>query len=126
MGKYSCYVVIRGRSPGIYATWEECRAQVDGYNNARYWGCFSKEEAIEALVSGVKATGSTESTLKRPKVEAYMSTNVPNSSSPKIHSTVVSEIDDWKVIKNRLGILLLVLIVFFVVLTAAIVKSLLL
>ncbi|KAL6553543.1 hypothetical protein OROGR_007385 [Orobanche gracilis] len=122
MGKYSCYVVIRGRSPGIYATWEECRAQVDGYNNARYWGCFSEEEAIEALVSGVKATGSTESTLKRLKVEAYMSTNVPNSSSPETQSTVVTEIDDWKVIKHRLEILLLVLIYFFVVLTAATMK----
>ncbi len=33
-GKY--YVVWEGYAPGIYETWEECKAQVEGFPNARY------------------------------------------------------------------------------------------
>lgn len=34
-----------GREPGIYRTWEECKAQVDGYAKAQYKGFSSLEEA---------------------------------------------------------------------------------
>jgi ribonuclease HI len=30
------YVVWRGRKPGVYATWDEARAQVDGFAGAQY------------------------------------------------------------------------------------------
>ena len=30
------YVVKKGRNPGIYETWEVCKAQVDGYEGAEY------------------------------------------------------------------------------------------
>jgi hypothetical protein len=30
------YAVARGRKPGIYHTWRECRAQVEGFSDARY------------------------------------------------------------------------------------------
>lgn len=42
------YVVINGRNPGIYTTWEACRAQVAGYRNAVYRSYISKEEALNA------------------------------------------------------------------------------
>jgi ribonuclease HI len=34
-----------GREPGVYRTWEECKAQVDGYAKAQYKGFGSLEEA---------------------------------------------------------------------------------
>lgn len=34
--KKKLYVVGRGRRPGIYLTWDEAKAQVDGYAGARY------------------------------------------------------------------------------------------
>jgi ribonuclease HI len=39
------YAVRSGREPGIYRTWEECKAQVDGYAKAQYKGFSSLEEA---------------------------------------------------------------------------------
>jgi ribonuclease HI len=48
------YAVRNGRKPGIYRTWEDCKAQVDGYANAQYKGFSSLEEA-EAYLGSVKA-----------------------------------------------------------------------
>jgi len=47
------YAVRIGREPGIYRTWEECKAQVDGYAKAQYKGFGSLEEA-EAYMGYVK------------------------------------------------------------------------
>ena len=46
MGK--TYVVWEGRHPGIYETWEDCQAEIDGYPNARYRGFSSRTDAIMA------------------------------------------------------------------------------
>lgn len=40
------YVVISGRKPGIYTSWDECSAQVKGYRNAIYRS-YEKEEAAK-------------------------------------------------------------------------------
>ena len=45
----SHYAVARGRKPGIYLTWDECKAQVSGYSNALYKGFKSQSEAQEYL-----------------------------------------------------------------------------
>ena len=45
----SFYAVLRGRTPGIYTTWEECNAQVSGYTNNRFRGFPTKSEAIQWL-----------------------------------------------------------------------------
>ncbi len=47
------YAVKSGREPGIYLTWEECKAQVDGYTNAQYKGFASLAEA-EAYMGYLK------------------------------------------------------------------------
>ncbi len=49
------YAVRNGREPGIYRTWEECKAQVDGYAKAQYKGFYSIEEA-NAYLGYVKTT----------------------------------------------------------------------
>ncbi|MCD8388495.1 MAG: ribonuclease H family protein [Bacteroidales bacterium] len=46
-GKY--YVVWAGYQPGIYDTWEECKAQIDGFSGARYRAFDTCEEATEAF-----------------------------------------------------------------------------
>jgi ribonuclease HI len=51
------YAVRSGREPGIYRTWEECKAQVDGYANAQYRGFNSLEEA-RAYLGYLKANKS--------------------------------------------------------------------
>lgn len=47
--KNKYYAVRVGREPGIYRTWDECKAQVDGYVNAQYKGFTSHEDAKEYL-----------------------------------------------------------------------------
>ena len=121
MGKYPYYVVIKGRKPGIYSTWEECKAQVDGYHSAVYRGCYSEEEAIGVLTSGVKTTRSTEAImerLKRPNI-------AQDSSSTENKSSAVTNLDDLKVIKNLVAICLITLITLVtlvVVLIAVVVR----
>lgn len=38
MPKSKYYVVWQGRHPGIYNSWEACKAEVEGFENARYKG----------------------------------------------------------------------------------------
>lgn len=49
MQKY--YAVRHGKNTGIYRTWAECKAQVDGFTGARYKSFTTKEEA-EAFMKG--------------------------------------------------------------------------
>ena len=45
------YAVRRGRVPGIYTAWDECRRQVTGFKGAEYKGFETREDA-EAFMSG--------------------------------------------------------------------------
>lgn len=48
MPKRKFYVVWEGHSPGVYDSWEECKAQTDGYPGARYKAFDSQEDAVAA------------------------------------------------------------------------------
>ncbi|MDF2923859.1 MAG: ribonuclease H-related protein [Paenibacillaceae bacterium] len=52
MAKQKFYVVWKGKSPGIYRTWEECKHQVDGYPQARYKSFETAGEAEAAYKAG--------------------------------------------------------------------------
>ncbi len=45
------YVVWKGRTPGIYSTWDDCSAQVTGYPGAQY-KAFDSREAAESAYRG--------------------------------------------------------------------------
>jgi len=49
--KAKFYAVRSGREPGIYRTWDDCKAQVDGYAKAEYKSFSSLQEA-EAYLNG--------------------------------------------------------------------------
>jgi ribonuclease HI len=65
--KNQYYAVRNGREPGIYRTWEECKAQVDGYAKAQFKGFTSLEEA-EAYLGYVKTNnpGADKPSSARP------------------------------------------------------------
>lgn len=46
MAKKNWYVVKVGKTPGIYRTWEECKAQVEGFPGAVYKGFATETEAF--------------------------------------------------------------------------------
>lgn len=53
------YAVKNGRKSGIYTTWEQCKAQVEGFSGAVYKSFSTQQEALDYLndyqVSGSKA-----------------------------------------------------------------------
>ncbi len=51
--KKKYYAVRSGRVPGIYTSWEDCKAQVEGFSGAEYKGFEDKNGALEYM--GVKA-----------------------------------------------------------------------
>lgn len=48
------YVVWKGHTPGIYADWATAKAQIDGFNGARYKGFATREEAEAAYAQEPK------------------------------------------------------------------------
>jgi ribonuclease HI len=77
--KKQYYAVRSGRETGIYRTWEECKAQVDGYAKAQYKGFSSLEEA-EAYLGYVKTVKINNPPGARPSM-----TRKPQGSSKKMH-----------------------------------------
>ena len=51
------YAVKRGKITGLFHTWEECRASVEGYPQAQYKGFASLEEAEAYLGNGAGRQG---------------------------------------------------------------------
>jgi ribonuclease HI len=45
MEKKQCYVVYKGKVPGVYDEWPECQAQVEGVSGASHKGFKSRQEA---------------------------------------------------------------------------------
>lgn len=54
MAKKNFYAVRTGKVTGIFQTWDECKASVDGYPGAKYKGFPTKEAAKEYLKGGAK------------------------------------------------------------------------
>lgn len=48
MSKQKTYVVWKGRQPGIYSSWDACKAQVEGYTGAVYKSFPTRAEAETA------------------------------------------------------------------------------
>ena len=44
MARWNCYVVYKGKVPGVYNEWHECQAQVNGYMGASHKGFKSRQE----------------------------------------------------------------------------------
>ena len=64
---FVAYGVRVGRHPGVYSTWDQCKAQVEGYARAQFKGFATTEEA-EAYVQG-------HSPAKKQRVDAA----IPNT-----------------------------------------------
>jgi len=58
--KQKFYVVWKGRMPGIYPSWDECRKQIDGFESALYKSYKTNNEARAAFEKGPSALQSTQ------------------------------------------------------------------
>ena len=57
MGKKKIYAVKKGKSIGLFSSWEECRASVEGYPGAEFKSFATREEAQAYLEGGAPAAG---------------------------------------------------------------------
>ena len=73
MSKKKYYVVRNGRTPGIYLSWDDCKAQVEGYSGAQYKGFTNINEAEAYL----QTRNTSEMRIMQPnsKDEATKSVN---------------------------------------------------
>ena len=71
MAKNNYYAVRIGKTPGIYKTWEDCKAQVIGYKGAIYKGFVEKQDAEDFLRGGLSASNTdvASDNNENPQVE---------------------------------------------------------
>jgi len=69
--KSKFYVVWKGRNPGIYDNWDDCKTQVSGYDGAQYRSYENRTEALKAFQEGYKTSRSQKATTS--------SRNIPRS-----------------------------------------------
>lgn len=80
------YAVKKGLCPGIYNTWEQCKAQVDGFPGAQYKGFSTLEEAKRFLAG--------ENLEKPPAQQAAFAPNAsPSDTVPGKSGTAVAYVD---------------------------------
>jgi ATP-dependent DNA helicase PIF1 len=76
MAKKKFYAVRFGREPGIYLTWDECKAQVHGYKDSVFKGFGTRPEADAFLQQG-----SPRQDRKRPPGTMAASSPIPDSTA---------------------------------------------
>ena len=64
MASKKFYAVKKGKVTGLFRTWDECKASVDGYPGAEYKGFTSEQEAREYL--GMESRKEDREDLPRP------------------------------------------------------------
>ncbi|XP_063771539.1 ribonuclease H1-like [Pseudophryne corroboree] len=69
------YAVRRGRNPGVYNTWDECKEQVDRFPLARYKKFASEDEAWKFV----------RDTEKAPSSSKESNSDVQNSPPQQVH-----------------------------------------
>ena len=68
MAKKKYYAVKRGKTPGIYLTWEDCRSQISGFSGAVYKGFETLEEAGAFLQQAGRGEAQAESAFRQQEV----------------------------------------------------------
>lgn len=79
------YVVKKGRTPGIYFSWADCKKMVDGYPNPVYKGFQTLEEAEVFLQGDVKGRNGRVAEQNQPEGTA--------EENPEISKTCYAFVD---------------------------------
>ena len=81
--KRKFYVVWKGKRPGIYESWEDCKSQIEGYKGAQYKSFSEFAEAKKAFNSNyLEYKGSSKSKGKKElSAEELLKIGEPNYNS---------------------------------------------
>ena len=88
------YAVRKGKTPGLYMTWEDCKAQVDGFAGAEYKGFADPQDAMEYLGLLEGPGGADENGILPAGVIAYVDGSYDNASGRFSCGVVVLQTDD--------------------------------
>lgn len=83
MPKGKFYVVWKGVNPGIYDSWDACRRQVEGHDNAKYKAFPSRQEALAAFENGHQKYLRQKTTARQPDSPAARQTAGPRQPIPE-------------------------------------------
>ena len=104
MGRKRCYVVFRGRNPGIYLTWESCQEQVSRFRDNIHKGYNSLEEAradfVEWMNGPVTVRGTRPSTAETSYNQSTDVVNREDDFSPQL-SVGTSSVRNERVIVDQ-------------------------
>ncbi|PZD79062.1 viroplasmin family protein [Mesonia sp. K7] len=67
--KQKFYVVWKGKKPGIYESWDDCKAQITGFKGAQYKSFSSFEEAKKAYNKSYHEVKETKTPKNEPTLE---------------------------------------------------------
>ena len=81
-GKKKYYVVWNGVEPGVYDSWNACKLQIEGYQNAKYKSFETEEEALRAFAQGYEGYY-REHPVQKKEVR-FISSNDPQPVYPSI------------------------------------------
>lgn len=84
MAKQKFYVVWKGKKTGIFENWNDCKAQIDGFADAKYKSFATKNEAEQAFQKPYQAS----ITKKKDKKKENTITN-KNNTFPILESISV-------------------------------------
>ena len=85
MAKKKFYAVRSGREPGIYLTWGECDAQVNGYHNAEFQSFTRREDAERYL--GIATPGKPVPAKPKPKEKRQVELPMVEATSSESPNT---------------------------------------
>lgn len=101
------YVVKKGRKPGIYLSWAECKKMVDGYPGAVYKGFLTLEEA-QGYLNGGKS-GINSENIQKKNLEKNLGSEIEGTQSetelPEIYAFVDGSYNSAKKIYGYGGFL---------------------
>jgi ribonuclease HI len=81
MSKNKFFVVWEGKEPGIYASWEECKKQVNGFEGALFKGFTTEAAARKAMVSPCWDYIGKSVKAKQPTANEIQQYGTPNLES---------------------------------------------
>ncbi|MEK4974634.1 ribonuclease H family protein [Niallia sp. FSL R7-0648] len=82
MGKF--YAVKKGRKIGVFKTWEECKAQVDGFAGAAYKSFPTYEEAQKFAFDVVR-----KKTIEKAELQAYIDGSFDNDKKYYSYASII-------------------------------------
>lgn len=82
--KNKYYAVRKGRVPGIYLSWDDCRKQVDGFSNSEFKSFSTRSEASQYLNLGKKSNTIISKKTKNTTNNSIASPITKITKSPKL------------------------------------------